>query len=121
MISEQVYKEVFLFFLILWLHRWHMEVPGPGTDSEAQLWATLDPLTHCARRRSNPDLHSDLSHCGWILNPRRHSRNSVFFIFLTKEFRRKTSTPCPFSRWTANRCLGAKKKYNLRKGHKVQN
>lgn len=28
---------LFFFFLILWLHSQHMEVPGPGIASEVQL------------------------------------------------------------------------------------
>ena len=42
-----------------------MEIPGPGTASELQL-----------RQCPNTRLHSNLSHCSRILNPRLHCGNS---------------------------------------------
>ena len=36
----------FFFFLLIWLHFHHMEVPGPGTESEPQLWP-MSPLQQC--------------------------------------------------------------------------
>ena len=58
-----------------------------------------DSLTHCTERmpqqwqhqvfnwmnhQGTPGIHSDLSHCSWILNPGCHSRNSRN-IFIFKE------------------------------------
>ena len=37
----------FLFLLTLWLHLQHMEVPGPGTESEPQLPSTQQLLLQC--------------------------------------------------------------------------
>ena len=42
---------------------------------------TLDPLTHCAGLGSDLCLHSNPSHCSWILNPLHHSRNSTNYCF----------------------------------------
>ena len=38
----------------LWPHPWHMEVAGPGIESELQLPAMPDPLTHCTGPGSKP-------------------------------------------------------------------
>ena len=61
------------FFFFLLPHPQHMEVPGPGTESEPQLqpiWQMRDP-----------------SPCNRILNPLHHSKNSYlnlsFFLFLS--------------------------------------
>ena len=76
---------VYCFFvcLFLWQHLQHMEVPRPGTESEAQLQPKLDPLTHVLGWGSNLHFHSDLSHCSQILNPLHHSRNSKMCIVLS--------------------------------------
>lgn len=41
------HRGAFLKFLLLRPHLWHLEAPGPGTESEPQLqpMSTLDPLT----------------------------------------------------------------------------
>ena len=59
-----------------------MEVPGPGIESEPQLWLKLQ-LQQCQilyltmqDQRLNFHLHSDLSHCSQVLNPLCHSGTS---------------------------------------------
>lgn len=37
----------FFFFFLNWLQPQHVQVLRAGTETEPQLWATLDPLTHC--------------------------------------------------------------------------
>ena len=39
-ISQLIYKHIFICFFISfkWPHPWHMEVPGPGTESKPQVW-----------------------------------------------------------------------------------
>ena len=60
-----------------------MDVPKPGIESELQ--CDLDLCRRCGNTRPfnplpswgwNPPLHSNPSHCSWILNPQRHSENS---------------------------------------------
>ena len=49
------YTQCFLqFFFFKWLHPRHMEVPGPGTESEPQVQPTPDPLTICTRLGIKP-------------------------------------------------------------------
>ena len=73
-------EPLFLFyFLILWPHPRHTEVPWPRTDSKSQLWPI--PLTHVLGQLLNPHLHSDLSHCSRILNPLHHGGNATLYLF----------------------------------------
>ena len=50
-------------------------------------WGITGSLTQCTGLRSNPRLHSNLSHCSQILNPLCHSGNSrISFSFLFFSF-----------------------------------
>ena len=74
-------KYSFFFFFFLWSHAWHMEIPGPGCQSEQQLrpmpqpwqhwiraasatyataWSNARSLTHWGRQGLNPCPHR---HC----------------------------------------------------------
>ena len=46
---------LFIFFLILWPHPWHMEDPGPGIEYEPQLsCGNADFFTHCTPQGLKP-------------------------------------------------------------------
>ena len=73
------------FLFLFWLHPWHMEVPGPGTESMPQLQPAPQPW-QCQIRYptalgwgSNP--HLRLSSCSRILNPLQYSGNSCSLFF----------------------------------------
>ena len=74
------------FLFLFWLHPWHMEVPGPGTESELQLWPTpqlqqcriLNPL-YWARDWAQ-QWPEPLQRQHQILGPQHHSGNSSFFL-----------------------------------------
>ena len=73
----------FFSFFLFWLCPWHMEVPGPGIESEPQLWPTppvamIDPLIHCPGMRIEP---MPPQRQPWILNPMCHSGNCSFVHF----------------------------------------
>ena len=43
-----------LFFFFFWPYPWHMEVPGPGTESAPQQWHQIfNPLSHPRASRGN--------------------------------------------------------------------
>ena len=73
---------------VSWLHSWHMEVPGQGTESELQLrptpqlrqWWILEPTV--PGWGSNPHLCSDSRCCSQVLNPLHHGGNSCDWILL---------------------------------------
>ena len=74
-----------LLFVFLWTHSEHMEVPGPGTESELHLWP-LPQLWQCwilyptaSGWGLNSHLHSDLSHCSQFLT---HCTTTPLFYFL---------------------------------------
>lgn len=74
-------------FFSLQLHPWHMEILGPGTESERKLQPTSQLRQHQILRPtvpgqgSNQHLCSELSHCNRILNPLHDSRNSGNYYF----------------------------------------
>lgn len=43
---------IFSFFFLFWPHLQHMEVPGPGIESEPQLWPCLIRSLLCYSRNS---------------------------------------------------------------------
>ena len=78
----------YLLFFFLWLHPWHMEVPGVGVKSELhlppkqQLMATLDPKPTEQGQGLNPHPHGDnvrfLTHLATMETLR------IIFFFLMK-------------------------------------
>ena len=75
---------LYMIYIYLCPHLWHMEVPMPGTKSEPQLWPALNPLTHCAGPGIEPAPYSNPSFYSWTLNPLCHSRNSSYFFLINQ-------------------------------------
>ena len=77
-----------LFFLILWRHPWHMEVPGPGIESELQLQPTphlqqhqiLNPPCHSGNSPLPPSLKSETA--GHV-PPTLHHSDLLFCLYST--------------------------------------
>ena len=67
----------FFFFFFKWQHVQHMEVLGPGVESELQLWQCQVLFPAALGRGSYLRLHSNPSHCSWILNPLRHGGSAM--------------------------------------------
>ena len=69
------------FFLFPWPDPWHIEVLGPGIETQLQLWpttpvasATPDPLTHCTRpgiEPAPPQRPKSLPSDSWLTAPQR--------------------------------------------------
>ena len=63
---------------MLWPHRWHMEVPGPGTEPEPQLSpVALNPLPLGGNWTCTSAVPSC---CGGALNPLCHGGNSHLYL-----------------------------------------
>ena len=93
----------FSFFIFLWLHSWHLEVPWSGIESapqwqptQLQLWKCLifNPL-----QQAGDGTHTStvtLSCCSQILNPRCHSGNSSVLFLAPEQNREEMEKP---SQW----------------------
>ena len=73
------------------MHPWHMEVPGPGTESQPQLEPMPRLQQHLILKAtalspgSNSGLFGNQRHGRQILNPLSHSNNSKKFSFYKKK------------------------------------
>ena len=63
---------ILIFFLILWPHPQHMEVPGPGIEAKLQLQPMSDPLIHCVRLGIKP---------APLQQPEPSPQSDSFFLF----------------------------------------
>ena len=104
---------LFIFFFS-WPHPWHVEVLGPGTESEQQLCLchscnNAESLTHCTRLGIKLALPQRQYQ---IINPLFHSRNSEGHFFRTilggasddNDLLNQKSFPS-FLEWTIGRSL----------------
>ena len=98
-IEGQISTEIFISYIFLRLHPWHMEAPRLGVKLELQLpvyttaTATWDPSSIC-------DLHHS-SQQRWVLNPLSETRNRTYVLMDASQirFRRATMrTPIFFNR-----------------------
>lgn len=62
--------------LLLWLHPWHKEVPGPGTELSCSCNSCWILYPTVPSQGLNPPLCRDPSSCSQILNILSHTRNS---------------------------------------------
>ena len=68
-------------FFFKWLHPRHMEVPGPGTESEPQVQPTPDPLTICTRLGIKPSALQQLELLQWDAKPIAPQQELCFLQF----------------------------------------
>ena len=73
------------------MHAWHMEVPGPGTESKLHLQQhqTFNSLPWAGDRTGT----STETH--WIMNLLHHSRNTIFSFLAETFYPRHLMGQCP--------------------------
>ena len=75
-LSKHIIHRIFVFellksfFFLLWPHLWHMEVPGPGDESELRLLAYTTAIA-----MPDPSRICELCCSMWILNPLNEVRD----------------------------------------------